>query len=180
MKKTELTAIIFVLVVLNGWLLYNNHQKNRLIDELSSTNRPVSWELETVDRTKVYLSNKEVEIPDRPISLLVFFSDQGCQSCMEDEVRFLNAFREENNNAFKVYLQTQRAPTYLTRMFGADFEYTVIDPQQNIFNVDFELVNPISVLVDSTGLVHRMHKAEVGNSEKSEVFYHQMKTLFDN
>ena len=180
MKKSELAAITGVLIVLNIWLLYSINQKDRVIEELGNSRNLNNWKFETVDSTLFKISHYEVELGEASLKLIVFFSDQGCQSCIEDEVNFLNKFNAEHTSILNVYLLSAKAPTYLSRMFEASFDYKVIDPRINVFDVDFEFVNPIAVLVDSLGLVHRLHKAEVANSGKSEEFYKQMRKYFND
>ena len=179
MKKVESKIVILILVLLNLWLLYNNNHKNKVIEELGVKIGKAEWGYENTDNVLLYLSHEEVQTPSDEVNLVVFFSDQGCQSCIKDEVSFLNTFNEKSPHRFEAYLLTQKAPTYLSRMFDANFEYKVINPLLNVFDSDFEFVNPIAVLVDSTGLVHRIHKAEVGNNRKSEEFYDQMREFFD-
>ncbi len=179
-KKGELVIITGVMIVLNIWLLYSINQKNRVIEEFENRKDLNNWKFETVDSTLLYLSHHDVVLSNDPLRLNVFFSDQGCQSCIEDEVNLINKFNAEHPNLLNVYLLTAKAPTYLSRMFEANFDYKVIDPRINVFDGDFEFVNPIAVLVDSLGLVHRLHKAEVANSSKSEEFYRQMRKFFSD
>ncbi|RNC79531.1 MAG: hypothetical protein ED557_13470 [Balneola sp.] len=179
MKKLESTILIGILIVLNVWLLYNNQQKNLIIEELHENSNSSSWNVETLDSTLIHIVNDRVLIPQNEIQLKVFFSDQGCQTCIQDEVNLLNEVYNLHPKKFNAYLITQKAPTYLTRMFGASFKYELISPEKDIFDVRYEFVNPIAVLVDSTGLVHRVHKAEVANKDKSEQFYNQVKNLFE-
>lgn len=180
MKKGELVAITGVLIVLNILLLYSINQKDRIIEELGNRRILNNWKFETTDNTLLYISHHEVKLGEAPLKLIVFFSDQGCQSCIEDEVELLNLINDEYPGSFNVYLLSTKAPTYLSRMFEANFDYKVIDPRINVFDGDFEFVNPIAVLVDSLGLVHRLHKAEVANSSKSEEFYRQMRKFFSD
>jgi hypothetical protein len=179
-EKGGLIVAIGILIVLNIWLLFNNHQKDEKIEELYLTSSQTKWRYETVDSTLLHISNDEITVGNTSLSLIVFFSDQGCQSCIKDEVNLLNEKHSSYEDLTKVYLLSKKAPTYLSRMFGATFDYQVIDPKEAVFDIDFEFVNPVAVLTDSTGLVHRIHKAEVGNKKKSEEFYKQMFELFDD
>ena len=164
MSKREGVAVIGILVGLNIWLLFSVNAKNETIEELTilleqqALNQPALDDLKSRRLVEEHmLRNAET------YKLAIIFSDQGCQSCIEDEVAILNELDRVLPNSFNAYLLTNRAPTYLTRLFGAKFEYHILDPETPIFDTEVPIIEPVAALIDSTGRVGRLHRAEIGN-----------------
>jgi len=181
MSKKEGVAIIGILVGLNIWMLFSVNAKNETIEELSILLEQQALNQSALDDLKSYRLVEEPMLEGvESYKLVIIFSDQGCQSCIEDEVAILNELDRTLPSSFNAYLLTNRAPTYLTRLFRAKFEYHLLDPETTLFEPEISVVEPVAVLIDSTGLVRRVHKAEIGNKEKSIQFYDQMKHFFSN
>ena len=181
MSKREGVAVIGILVGLNIWLLFSVNAKNETIEELSILLEQQALNQPALDDFKSYRLVEEHMLRNaETYKLAIIFSDQGCQSCIEDEVAILNELHRSVPQFFDAYLITHRYSNYLSRLFGAKFEYHILDPETPIFDTEVPIVEPVAALIDSTGRVGRLHRAEIGNKEKSIQFYTQMERFLSN
>lgn len=169
--------IIILLILLNLFMLYTNvRRQNRvgiLTQRLSECeqNSGLSLSQWRTMRLPDYLITK-----DRKLSLITFFSDGGCAPCVLMEVEFLNNLYLQHDPFMNIYLigDNRRNPT----LFGANFEYEVIaaEPELDKLHID----NPVSVLIDRNRTIQFIHRAEIGNGEKSKAFYNRVRSLFES
>lgn len=176
MKSPKIIGIIFVLVVFNILLLYTNFKQQNQISTLTEKIRLSKFGRIVNGNAKII--NPEVRWSDTGVSLLIFFTDQGCEGCIENEVRNINSLTAKHNPYLRVYMLGENA-TYLKR-YHPNFSFETIPTDIPILDTELSITNPVAVLVDSRGIVQSVHTAEVGNPGISNRFYHRMHSLFES
>ncbi len=168
--------IILLIILLNIFLLYTNIQRQNRVNIL--TNQLTACEQQSVRSSKFF---DEVQLPGNlvnnknTLSLITFFSEQGCSPCVVEEIRFLNDLYIKYQPFIDIYL-TDGSDNYLNR-FGAAFEYRTVEQVQDL--ADLNVDNPVSLLIDRNNTVQMMHKSETGNPEKSRLFFERVRSLFE-
>ena len=163
-----------ILIVLNIFLLYSNVDRQNQIDLLKSGFSNQDRTGEILNATTI--SHSGVELTPRKISLLVFFPDISCSSCMEYEVRNLNSMYKKFYSHIQVYV-IGRDSTLLDR-YGSEFPVSLIHSSESVFDADIQFVNPFVVLTDPEGNLHTFYLSEADNYEKSNRFWQRMEVFF--
>ena len=185
LKSKKLILSIVVLSILNVWLLYSNYVSKKQINNIISiqNNKPAPYEIETrrwgfeqSGDKPAKIIHPDVDIGEKSLFMAAFFTDNGCSYCVKHEVSLLNELNEKYNGELKVYLLSQNE-SFLERLYGAEFDYSTIDPQEKLLNNDFEFRNPVTLLADKNGVVQISHIAEKDNEEKSNQFYKRISSL---
>lgn len=183
-KLKVLTFLVVILTLLNVWLLYANNARQiemenliRSKNETSLSNSdPENWGFEQAGNETAKIVHPEVELPEKDLSMSVFFTDSGCGYCVDHEVALLNDFYNKFESEFNVYLLSHNE-SFLERLHGAEFPYSVIDPEKKLVDHDFDFSNPVAIISDSNGIVQIIHIAEKDNKEKSNHFYTRVGSL---
>lgn len=173
MKKLAVGTVIISLLGFNILFLYQNISLRNQLTQFES------GKYIKVSTLNIRITHPSVAFSDNGMTVEAFFSDQGCRSCIEHEVQKLNSLFSHYREKIQVYLMSHNK-SYLRRLFGATFPYEVISHRKSIFNVEFELTNPVIVLTDSNGTVRYFYMAEEGAKEKSNQFYQDMNSYFDS
>lgn len=176
MKNAKIIIAITLLTVFNILLLYINVKQQNQLERLQAQIKPSESQTTIMLDSGIRLSS-DIKVPSG-LSLLVFFTDRSCLSCLKYEAQKLNKFYSNYGEYTQVYLLSTYK-SYLER-FDIDFKYTMINPDKDILNKEFVFANPVALLVDSNGLVQRFYLAEAGNEAKSNQFYQQMSSLFQS
>lgn len=134
---------------------------------------------ESILSDTVYIKNENVHIPETGYKLLVFIDEGGCQYCIQKEVELLNELDSAHNTNLDVYLLSNNSST-LSRLYDAKFDYRVLDRDVLITDAEIQIHNPVSFLIDNSGLLQIAHFAEKDNPNKSEIFYTKMKSFFNS
>lgn len=92
MTNKTLVGIITIFVGLNVVLLYFNIDLQNKIENAAAESS--SWGFEQAGESTARIMHPEVSTPDSSLSLMVFLTDKGCMSCVENEVRNLNEFHK--------------------------------------------------------------------------------------
>ncbi len=170
------SLVILLIVMLNLFLLYTNIQRQNRVNIL--TNQLNVCEQQSIRSSQFY---DEVQLPGNLInnkhtlSLITFFSEQGCSPCVVEEIRFLNDLYVKYQSFIDIYL-TDGSDNYLNRL-GAAFEYRTVEHVLDL--VDLNVDNPVSLLIDRNNTVQMVHKAETGNPETSRFFFERVRSLFE-
>src|SRR5690625_1941591 len=110
MKGEKLYHIIAIIILtgFNIFLLYANAEHQNRITYLSIQQDNFKEKLEYKERSNMLNNTKiihpEVELPSSGISLLVFFTDRGCPSCLTYEIPNLYKFYKGHSQFTQIYL----------------------------------------------------------------------------
>lgn len=170
--------IITLLSGFNILLLYTNVN---LQNQIKTLNLQIpSWASGKISALNIKITHHGVKLPDDGLSMVAFFSDQGCKSCIEHEVQNLNKIFRRYKKHIRVYLLSNNK-SYLKRLFGATFPYAVMLPEEEpLFNTEFDVTNPVIVLTDSDKTLQHVYIAEKDKPQKSNQFYKSMRALFES
>ncbi len=168
--------VITVLLIFNIFMLYQNLQRENRVGILShqladcerSTGNPA------MNTASVHLPG-DLFSSDNTLSLVTLFTDRGCSPCVIDEIGLINNLYEKYNQYMNMYLLDGHE-RYLLNL-GAQFRYEVIESTPELD--DLRISNPVSLLIDHNGTVHQIHYAEIGNAEKSSLFFLKVSSLFE-
>ncbi|MEX0780993.1 MAG: hypothetical protein WD037_14735 [Balneolales bacterium] len=173
---------IIAILILSGFnisLLYINFDQQKNIDYLHSQ---IHFEqgLEFQGYSSVFYNSKivhpEIELRDSGMSLLVFFTDRGCPSCLEYEIPNFAQFFNEHGQYTQAFLLSNNDS--FTSRYEVNFPLNVISPTEGLLDTELDFDNPVAILTDSNGIIQHIYVAEVGNREKSDRFYERMTSLF--
>lgn len=167
MKNIKIITVVSLLLVFNVLLVYANLERQKAIDFLSS---------QSIIESNPQIIHPGITLTDSGLGLVVLFTDQSCPDCLKFEVPNLNEFYSENNTDFHVYIIGSNE-TLLER-YQASFPYTHISPDEAVLDMEFEIVNPVAMVVDSEGMVQHIYESKIGEPEKSVRFYQRMRSLF--
>ncbi|MTI88316.1 MAG: hypothetical protein FH748_10140 [Balneolaceae bacterium] len=188
MKDKTFVLIIILLGLLNVWSLYTNNQRQAQIDSYKSQIQKMSlfgkgtnpdWGFEKVGKTPAKIVAPEVDIKKEGLTISIFFTDRGCLTCVENEVKNINQLFQDHTSKLNVYLMSHNK-SYLSRLFGAKFVYKNLDPEVKVLDNDFDFGNPVVLITDVNGLVHRIHIGEKENVKKSDQFYKELDSLLSS
>lgn len=181
MKNNFGSKSIFIIVLaFNMILLYLNILKQKTINELQ--NQVINYE--KVENNN-YLPFKikydlaelgKLETKDDKVFLVSLLKGDNCNKCLEDEIKFLNTINTKYGKYLKVYYQGH--PNRL-KASNAEFNFNVIDNLQEKFSLSIIIDNPVSLLVDNNGYIHSYHKAVVGDTSASGIFFSKVNSLFN-
>jgi len=174
MKNIKTIGVITILVAFNLVLLYlNTNLQNRIKNVELQAN---SWGFEKTGDSVARLIHPQVQLPETGLSLIVLITDEGCITCMENEVRNLNDFHEKFRDRLKVY-SFSRDTSYFEQ-FPVYFTLELIDPDRPVLDNEFDFNNPVALVTDNNGMVQTIQVAEVGKAGKRNEFYKRMTSLF--
>lgn len=183
MSKKELSIIIVLLIGLNLFLAYSNYSKKAGLKAHTSSEEPTEFfsdnntnELVISSNTN-FIVNPDINIPETGYKLLVFIDEAGCHYCIEKEVELLNELDSVYSNNLDVYFLSNN-PSTLSRLYNAKFDYGALDRDVLITGAEIQIHNPVSFLIDNSGLIQIAHFAEKDNPGKSEIFYGKMTSFF--
>jgi len=95
-----------------------------------------------------------------------------------EEIRHLNVLNKKYGDKVQVFYNGVQAA--ILENLGAEFRYEHI-AFEDIIPVDIlPIGNPVSLLADRNGIVHVIHRAEVGYLEKSRDFYDGVHSIFES
>lgn len=180
-KNKTIVLFVALLLVFNFIFIYKNIEKQKLIIELQcqivylenlSIDNKVS---KTINYPNVILSN--IETKNSKLMLISFLKGNVCGTCLEDEIKFLNTLNNKFNNYLIVYYEGN--PNRL-KSLGAEFSFQTLDNIEEKFSLPIKIDNPVSILVDRTGIIQSYHKAIVGDKEASAVFFNKINSIFQS
>lgn len=176
MENKKIIAVIALLVGLNVLLLYLNMDLQTKVEDMEIEN--ASWGFEQAGESTARISHSAVSTPDSSLSLMVFLTDKGCMSCVENEVRNLNEFHKKFNNHLQVYIIAPDT-TYLEQLY-VTFPVKPIDRDEAVLDREFNFMNPGALVTDANGMVQAINVSEVGKPGKQNRFYERMASLFQS
>lgn len=168
--------VIIGLIALNIFSLYSNlkrqHEVNQLTQLLEELESEIVWG--GVD-VFARITHPDISLPSQGLTLVVLFTDKSCPSCLVYEVSYLNDFYSQHGAFVQVYYVSHKQPDLAN--YGADFPFNHISPNQPLLDTDFTFTNTVAFLVDGQSVVQQVYRAEVGNKNKSRLFYKRMASL---
>ncbi len=184
-NKYIIIFILFVLFTTDLLLLYNHFKKQNLIIKL---NRQVQiLENSNLDNKMEsaidFIPLDAINIETKPTRLLLisFLTEQGCGSCLQAEIIYLNTIYSKYKDYLIVFYDGH--PDIL-KSFNAKFKFQNTNRLKRQFNLPLRFDNPVSILVDSYGSVQSYHKAVVSDPEASANFYFKinsiLKSVYEN
>lgn len=188
MKSKELVIVTLILLGFNIWLLYTNDKRQEQIDLLNSQIQSLNtvtkanstdWGIEQEGNTIARIIHPEVHLNTEGTTLSIYFTDQGCSFCIENEVENLNKLWKKYPQKIKIFLMSYNK-FFLKRLYGAVFSYKVIAPEEKLLDNNFSFANPIAILSDENNIVQLLHIAEKDNEVKSDKFYQRMNSLLES
>ncbi len=176
-KNIYYFAILFLLSLLNLFLLYTNVERQNAINALNS--QLIYYE-DYVHRNEAEFSiiNEALQFPDKNLFLITLFTDRGCASCLNYEIPNAETFSSAFNDRHRVFLVSD--DDIFLKHRGVGFAYSVFDTYDHILNTEFTFSGTAAFLVDGNGVIHDVYIAEIGNQEKSDQFYSRMHSLFNS
>lgn len=173
MKRTIIVAI----VLLNIFLLYTNIQRQNRVNIL--TGQLAVCEQQSIRHTQ---TSTVIQIPvslinhENSLSLITFFTERGCSPCVIEEIIHLNEIYPRYEQLIDIYL-IGGSSGYLTQL-GAAFAYRNVEDIPDFGNIHID--NPVSFLIDRNNTIQLIHKAEIGNPEKSRLFFERVESIFES
>lgn len=174
-NKVIFLALIIALVGINIFAMYTNVERQNEINSLKSEINQNIFRLNLLKDGEVKHSGV-VRNESRLSKLFVFIPQSSCGSCLDYEIPNLNEFYESYGERTEVYLVGNQ--TSVLENYGAEFDYKIIDPSENIFNYNLTFLNPIIVLVNGNNEMIYLYLSDVNGEEKSNSFYNKMDILF--
>ncbi len=175
--------VISILVIMNLFLLFNGNKVKENYSNLYEEYSEISNNL-TTESTNV-VENGSIIHPevnfyeaDSGIFLAVFIPQNSCPDCLEYEIPNLNQFYTDHRESVKVYLVARDSLTEKNSNHNIDFTYDIINPTAKLFNVKVPVSNPIAILTDKSGNIYSAYFSEIGNEDKSNMFYKKMRRFF--
>lgn len=175
MKKILIIGLI-LLGGLNVLLLFVNSDLRSKVNVIVTKEQ--QWGYEQIGRGNAKIAHPDVSLADAGLSLLVFITDYGCRSCMENEIRNLNTFYKKYEEYTRVYIMSSDKSNM--KQFNITFPIKQIDPTGDILDNKFKFANPVALLVDANGMVHDIAIAESGRPEIRNQFYQRLASLFES
>lgn len=176
MTNKTLVGIITIFVGLNVVLLYFNIDLQNKIENAAAESS--SWGFEQAGESTARIMHPEVSTPDSSLSLMVFLTDKGCMSCVENEVRNLNEFHKKFNEHLQVYILAPDT-AYLEQLY-VTFPVKPINPEEAVLDREFNFMNPVALVTDANGMVQMINVSEVGKPGKQNSFYERTSSLFQS
>ncbi len=174
MKKQIFVIGLILLTGLNIVLLFTT---NNLYNRLEAVHeQSLKWGFEHIGAGNAHLIYPSVEVSDSGLSLQIFLTDKGCTSCVINEIRNLNILSKHYRKFMDVYFKGSNS-NYL-ESFYIQFSIEPISEEKKILDNAFRFYNPVALLIDENGMVHRVHMAEPGNPAKTNRFYERIASLF--
>lgn len=179
MKKNKILFILFVLLTSDILLLYQNIEKQNSINELNrqlqilEKFKPTNEISLNIDFT--LLDSIDIEIKTNKLMLISFLTEQGCGSCLEEEIKYLNSIYSKYKEYLLVFYEGN--PNVL-KSFDVKFIFKNISSLKKKFNLPFRIDNPVSILVDRYGNIQSFHKAVVNDPGASATFFFKVNSLF--
>lgn len=173
-------SILIIVLAFNIILLYLNIIKQKTINELQ--NQVINLEKAENNNhlpTKIEYGIAELgklEAKDGKVFLFCLLKGDNCNQCLEDEIKFLNVINTNYEKYMKVYYQGNSTRL---KASNAEFDFQVIDNLQEKFQLPIIIDNPVSLLVDNNGYIHSYHKAVVGDTSSSGIFFSKVNSLFN-
>ncbi|MEO9887516.1 MAG: hypothetical protein ABJR05_09075 [Balneola sp.] len=182
MSRKELSIVVIFLVGLNLFLAYSNYSKKTQLEAYLVTEQTevLTSNLNSHEKTSLstnYITNNQIKLPKKGPKLVVFIDEGGCQYCIEKEVKLLNQLHEIHDEHLDVYLLSNNY-SLLKRLYNAKFDYKLLDRDILVSDAEIIIHNPVSFLIDNSGLIQVEHFAEKDNPSKSETFYTKMESFF--
>lgn len=179
MNKNKVLFILFVLLTSDILLLFQNFEKQNSINEL---NRQLQI-LEKLNPTNEMglnidyklLDSIDMEIKPNRLLLISLLTEQGCGSCLEEEIEYLNTIYSKYKDYLLVFYEGN--PSVL-KSFNAKFKFQNTNNLKKKFNLPIRVDNPVSILVDKYGNIQSYHKAVVSDPSASASFYFKVNSLF--
>lgn len=141
----------------------------KILDNLRTTNEtPLNIDFALADSI-------DIEISSYKLLLISFLTEQGCGSCLEEEIKYLNAIYSKYKDYLLVFYEGN--PNVL-KSFGAKFKFQNTNYLKRKFNLPIRIDNPISMLVDKYGNIQSYHKAVVSDPSASASFFFKVNSLF--
>jgi hypothetical protein len=177
MQKKYLIAIIAGLILIDIFLLVSNVSRQKEIEKYEEEIKQ-DFFLGRRDTELFIKENKFTDGITKDLFLLTIFTDFGCMDCKKREIRYLKKLQNKFKDRVHVIYSGFRYEIFDT--MGANFDYGVIksDSISKILPKTFDIVNPVSFLVDSNMRVQAIHESEYNNGEKSAEFFSRIESLF--
>jgi len=169
--------LLILMVGLNIWLLYGKYQLNIQLKTQKALNAHTQPQKSLADKPIRYTRSFNTKYP---FLLVAVFTDAGCNSCMINEIKFLNKWSKKQPQTLKVYY-TGNIEEYLEG-YGAKFSYSKIDFPDKLFNTPMIFGNPVVTVVDSNGVVQSIHTNNLsrpGSDLRRKNFYNRANSLFN-
>lgn len=176
--KLKLVYIFLVcLAGLNLFLLYTNVQRQNEINNLRSSNSKTTAASTPILSKEATLIHPDIALKPDGLSFSIIVPQNSCSSCLEFEVPNINDLYREYPDQVQLYILGQ--DEQFLSPYGFTHTSQVIDPMKPVFDHEFDFVNPVAVITDSEGIIHKFYAAEVGNVEKSDRFYKRIESFFN-
>ncbi|MTI89413.1 MAG: hypothetical protein FH748_15760 [Balneolaceae bacterium] len=124
------------------------------------------------------LENKKLLQGLEGVTLLVFFTETGCSSCINNELKNINEYFGTFPKYIKFFyigsIEEQQYKYYNKRL-----PIEALDINKNLLNGYVRLSNPVAMLVDPSGNIFELHKADTINHKLSNRFYKRIASFFN-
>ncbi|MEX0779013.1 MAG: hypothetical protein WD491_08990 [Balneolales bacterium] len=180
-KSYPYIIAILCVSIFNIFLLYTNADYRKHIEQLYSQvqfQEALEYQSYSSVVNNARITHSGIKLRDSGMSLLVFFTDRGCPSCIESEILNLQDFYNKHPQNIQAYLLSSNES--FTSLYEVNFPLKVINPNETILDEELNFDNPVAILTDSNGMVQNIYVAEVGNKEKSSNFYKRMTSFFNS
>jgi len=169
-------VILLLMVGFNVWLLYSKYNLNSKVKNLEALNTHKYPQKSIANKSITFLGSLDSK---NPVTMLAFFTDKGCMSCVLSEINMLNEWHQKFPESLQVYY-TGKSKNYLDK-YGAKFSYQNINNPEKLFDSSIVFGNPVVLVVDSGGTVQSIHTNDLsreGSDRRRAIFYRRVISLF--
>ncbi len=151
--------LIFILFLLNLFLLHTNIERQNTINALNAQLHFHEEYIQT-NEAEFSLSAESIELPKSGLYLVIVFTDRGCISCLSYEIFNAEEFINTFGSSSLVYLVSHNRNTEYLSRHGAGFSYTSIESQGQHIETDYAYNDTVAFIVDASGNIHDVYFAE--------------------
>ncbi len=179
MKENYWKYIAIIFLVLNVFLIYS--QRREKVENENLIRITEETQNEVKENSFSFPSKVESDLlsyPDENLKVYFFFNDRGCRDCIDYEVAKINALSTSFNEYLEVFLMSQDS-TYLSRLYGASFNYKRIDAL-DFENLRINSLEPFALVIDKNGFVQQNYFAARNAYDEADKFYSKLTSLLES
>ncbi|MBS3946110.1 MAG: hypothetical protein KGZ42_11465 [Melioribacter sp.] len=120
--------------------------------------------------------NKPINNSKYKYILIAVFNTNDCPTCLYNEIKFLNDIFSLNSIPIQSYYIGDEN---VLKSNKAKFFSLEVTDESKLFNPSLEILSTFICLVDNEKHLLLIHKPEIGNINKSEVFYSRVKRIIN-